>query len=116
MATPHSPRSTGCQNPNCPSQSVTDNARKPSLLSYVLLGVVQFYRYFISPLLAPRCRFYPTCSQYALDAIRLHGGIKGGWLAAKRIVRCHPLSEGGEDPVPAKTCHICKKSQKSDRL
>ena len=102
MATPHSP----------PPES---NAR-PSVIAYLLLGLVQFYRYAISPMLAPRCRFYPTCSQYALDAIRIHGGIKGGWLALKRILRCHPLSEGGEDPVPPKSCGCCKDSQKSDRL
>lgn len=88
MATPHSPRQTSEQH------------LKPSLIAYLLLGIVHFYRYAISPLLGPRCRFYPTCSQYALDAIRIHGGIKGGWLTIKRISRCHPLSEGGDDPVP----------------
>lgn len=103
MATPHSSRPTSSQ--------------RPSLIAYLLLGIVHFYRYTISPLLAPRCRFYPTCSQYALDAIRIHGGVKGGWLALKRIARCHPLSEGGEDPVPPKAeCGCCKKSSKLDRL
>lgn len=71
------------------------------------MGIVHFYRYVISPMLAPRCRFYPTCSQYALEAIQLHGAFKGSWLAIKRVMRCNPLSEGGEDPVPSK-CH-CKK-------
>lgn len=102
MATPHSPRPTSQQND------------KPSLIAYILLGFVHFYRYAISPMLAPRCRFYPTCSQYALEAIRLHGAFYGGWLALKRVARCNPLSEGGMDNVPAK-CH-CKKSAKSDRL
>lgn len=103
MATPHSSRPTSSQ--------------RPSLIAYLLLGIIHFYRYAISPLLAPRCRFYPTCSQYALDAIRIHGGVKGGWLALKRIARCHPLSEGGEDPVPPKAeCGCCKKSSKLDRL
>lgn len=93
MATPHSPRK---------------KYAKPSLIAYLLLGVVHFYRYAISPLIGPRCRFYPTCSQYALDAIRIHGGVKGGWLTFKRICRCHPLSEGGDDPVPPKKCECNK--------
>lgn len=110
MATPHSPRQTS--KPNRVTKS--DRLTKPSLLAFVLLGLVHFYRYAISPLLAPRCRFYPTCSHYALEAIRLHGALKGGWLALKRIIRCNPLSEGGDDPVPTK-CH-CHKSTESDRL
>lgn len=96
MATPHSSRSTD-----------KSRAGKPSLAAYILIVIVYFYRYAISPMLAPRCRFYPTCSQYALEAIRLHGAFKGGWLAMKRIMRCNPLSEGGEDPIPPK-CR-CKK-------
>lgn len=104
MATPHSPRQT----------SKPNGVTKPSLLAFLLLGLVHFYRNAISPLLAPRCRFYPTCSYYALEAIRLHGALKGGWLALKRIIRCNPLSAGGDDPVPAK-CH-CHKSTESDRL
>ncbi|MDO4697555.1 MAG: membrane protein insertion efficiency factor YidD [Pasteurellaceae bacterium] len=91
------------------SHSSSEKHAKPSLIAYLLLGAVHFYRYAISPLLGPRCRFYPTCSQYALDAIRIHGGIKGGWLTIKRICRCHPLSEGGDDPVPPK-CG-CKKTE-----
>ena len=72
----------------------------PSIGARLLLLPIYFYRYCISPLIGPRCRFYPTCSTYAVEAIKLHGAIKGGWLAAKRIVRCHPWNEGGEDPVP----------------
>lgn len=56
-------------------------------------------------MIGPRCRFYPTCSTYAVEAIKVHGGLKGGWLAIKRIVRCHPWSEGGEDPVPPCCSH-----------
>ncbi|WP_422111002.1 membrane protein insertion efficiency factor YidD [Glaesserella parasuis] len=67
-----------------------------------MLALVHFYRYVISPLIGPRCRFYPTCSTYALEAVKIHGAIKGGWLALKRILRCNPLNEGGEDPVPPK--------------
>ncbi|WP_139994455.1 membrane protein insertion efficiency factor YidD [Paenibacillus paridis] len=61
---------------------------------------IHFYRKVISPLLPPSCRFYPTCSMYALEAIEKHGAAKGSWLAAKRIARCHPFNAGGYDPVP----------------
>ncbi|UKH19468.1 membrane protein insertion efficiency factor YidD [Actinobacillus pleuropneumoniae] len=73
---------------------------KPSIGARLLLLPIYFYRYCISPLIGPRCRFYPTCSTYAVEAIKTHGAIKGGWLAAKRIARCHPWNEGSEDPVP----------------
>jgi len=71
-----------------------------SPLAICLTGIVRFYRYFISPLLGQNCRYQPTCSAYALDAIRLHGGLKGGWLAIKRVMRCHPWGGSGYDPVP----------------
>ena len=66
----------------------------------LLMGLIQFYRYAISPLIPPRCRYTPTCSQYALEAIQKYGAVKGGWLAAKRIARCHPWGGHGHDPVP----------------
>lgn len=66
----------------------------------LLQAPILFYRYAISPLLGPRCRFAPTCSEYALIALSRHGPIRGSWLAARRIVRCHPLNAGGYDPVP----------------
>lgn len=75
-----------------------------SLMAKVLLLPIYFYRYFISPLIGPRCRFYPSCSTYAVEAIKIHGAFKGGYLAIKRILRCNPLSKGGEDPVPCKQC------------
>jgi hypothetical protein len=61
---------------------------------------IKGYRRFISPLFPPSCRFQPTCSQYALEAIERFGTVKGGWLAIRRISRCHPLNAGGYDPVP----------------
>ncbi len=65
-----------------------------------MLAAVRFYRRFISPLLPAACRFEPTCSQYALDAIEMHGALKGGWLTFRRLLRCQPFSRGGFDPVP----------------
>jgi uncharacterized protein len=61
---------------------------------------IRVYRRYISPIKPATCRFYPTCSAYALEAIEVHGPLKGSWLAAKRISRCHPFHPGGLDPVP----------------
>jgi putative membrane protein insertion efficiency factor len=66
----------------------------------LLIGLINLYRWFVSPLLGPNCRFYPTCSCYAQEAIRHHGPLRGSWLAARRIGRCHPWNPGGYDPVP----------------
>ncbi len=66
----------------------------------MLLLLVKFYRNFISPMFPPSCRYVPTCSEYALIAIEKYGAARGGWLAVKRICRCHPWHEGGYDPVP----------------
>jgi len=66
----------------------------------VLLGMVHGYRWLISPLLPPACRFYPTCSAYALEALRRHGPVTGSVLTVRRLCRCHPLHEGGIDLVP----------------
>ena len=65
----------------------------------VLKGLIRLYRYFVSPLLGPNCRFYPTCSCYAEEAIEHHGIARGSYLAARRILRCHPWHPGGYDPV-----------------
>lgn len=64
------------------------------------IGLVYLYRCLISPLIGPRCRFTPTCSRYAIDALKAHGFVKGCWLSGKRLLKCHPLNEGGYDPVP----------------
>jgi len=69
-------------------------------LAHLMRGIVLAYRYTLSPLLGPRCRFHPTCSAYALEAIGRHGALRGGWLTLKRLGRCHPWHPGGYDPVP----------------
>lgn len=66
------------------------------------IAIIRFYRYFVSPLLPPSCRFEPSCSAYTIEAIETHGLITGSWLGMKRIIRCHPGCEGGYDPVPEK--------------
>ena len=67
----------------------------------VFLRMIRFYQASVSPLFPPRCRFIPSCSQYALEAVEKHGAVKGAWLAAKRFSRCHPFHKGGwYDPVP----------------
>jgi len=65
-----------------------------------LISVLKFYRRYISPLKPPTCRFTPTCSEYAVQAIEKYGAKKGGWLALKRVLRCNPFFPGGNDPVP----------------
>jgi len=69
-------------------------------LAVVTILLIKAYRAVVSPLLPPTCRFTPTCSSYALTAIERHGLARGGWLAVKRISRCHPWNPGGHDPVP----------------
>ena len=66
----------------------------------VLIAMVKFYRSYISPMTKPCCRYIPTCSQYALEALEKYGAIKGGYLALRRILRCNPFHPGGYDPVP----------------
>lgn len=69
-------------------------------MSRLALCLIRFYQRRISPLMGPHCRYSPTCSQYALEAIQTYGLLGGGWLGFKRILRCHPCSRGGFDPVP----------------
>ena len=71
-------------------------------MRFVLKFLIRVYQVALSPLLGPNCRYYPTCSQYAIEAIETHGSLRGAWLAIKRISRCHPWHEGGFDPVPGR--------------
>jgi putative membrane protein insertion efficiency factor len=74
----------------------------PTPAARVLIVPVIAYRRFISPLLPPRCRFAPSCSEYALEALRRHGAVRGLWLSVRRLARCHPFNPGGYDPVPTR--------------
>lgn len=69
-------------------------------MRWLLLALIRFYQRFISPLTPPSCIYEPTCSTYAIQAIDKYGAAKGAWLAARRILRCHPWAQGGYDPVP----------------
>ncbi|MPQ76683.1 membrane protein insertion efficiency factor YidD [Hydrogenovibrio sp. JE_KL2] len=75
------------------------------LIKWPFILPIKFYQWFISPLLGPRCRFYPSCSHYTIEAIEKHGVFCGLWLGVKRVSRCHPGNEGGIDPVPENGCH-----------
>ncbi|MFB4304920.1 membrane protein insertion efficiency factor YidD [Actinomadura sp. GTD37] len=77
-------------------------AGRPGPVAYVLILLVRAYRRFLSPLLGQQCRFHPTCSAYGLEALQVHGALRGTWLTARRIARCHPFNPGGYDPVPPK--------------
>lgn len=85
-----------------PARSIVpDEAERPAgPIARVLLAMIKFYRAFISPVLGPRCRFEPSCSAYGMEAIAVHGAVRGLWLTARRIGRCHPFHPGGFDPVP----------------
>lgn len=70
------------------------------IFSYILILPIRFYQFCISPLFSPTCRFTPSCSHYAIEALKKYGPIKGTWLTVKRICRCHPWGGSGYDPVP----------------
>ena len=69
-------------------------------ITWLFRVLIKGYQWFISPVLPGSCRYYPSCSSYALEALNMHGPLKGSWLGLKRIVRCHPWNDGGYDPVP----------------
>ncbi len=75
-----------------------------SVMQRLLIAGIRLYRYLVSPFLGRHCRFYPTCSEYAIIAIERFGAVKGSWLATRRILRCHPWHAGGVDPVPERGC------------
>lgn len=70
------------------------------MIERLFIGCIRLYRYFLGPWWGGQCRFSPTCSEYAIDALRRHGPWKGGWLAVRRLSRCHPWHAGGFDPAP----------------
>jgi uncharacterized protein len=75
-------------------------------VKYVLVALLRIYQYTISPLYGPVCRYHPSCSTYAVQAVSEYGTFKGSWLAIRRLARCHPWAAGGYDPVPARPTHV----------
>jgi uncharacterized protein len=80
---------------------ITDDSLPVAWPARAVLELIRGYKFFISPQLPGACRFLPTCSDYAAQAVSRHGVVKGGWLAARRLARCHPLCAAGHDPVPS---------------
>lgn len=78
-----------------------DSTHQDAVIARLLIAALRGYKRWISPLLGPRCRFHPTCSEYAMQAVARYGAVRGSWLAVRRLLRCHPLHPGGHDPVPA---------------
>ena len=77
--------------------------RRHDPVRWVLIGLLRAYRLLVSPLYGQVCRYHPSCSAYALDAVTEHGSVRGSWLAARRLARCHPWAAGGYDPVPPRS-------------
>ncbi|MGI8679580.1 MAG: membrane protein insertion efficiency factor YidD [Jatrophihabitans sp.] len=76
--------------------------QRGGLIAHVFVTVISFYRVAVSPLRPAACRYTPSCSGYALEAIQIHGAARGSWLALRRLLRCHPFHAGGHDPVPSR--------------
>jgi putative membrane protein insertion efficiency factor len=85
-------------------------------MTRLLVWLLRGYKLLVSPMLGQNCRFYPSCSTYAIEALQVHGAARGGWLAVRRVCRCHPWNAGGVDPVPpadadpSSTACVCKHS------
>ena len=84
-------------------------------MKYVLIGLLKAYRAVISPLYGQVCRYHPSCSAYALEAVTEHGALRGSWLALRRLLRCHPWAAGGYDPVPARREVDSQSSESSEQ-
>jgi len=89
-------------------------AKDSSPIGALMRGLIRAYQLLISPWLGPRCRFYPSCSTYALEALEQHGLARGGILALRRLARCHPGCAGGYDPVPVRTRPLASHEQASE--
>lgn len=74
--------------------------RRAKLMALPMVMLIRIYQYVISPWLGPKCRFSPSCSNFAIEALQTHGLMRGGWLASRRVLRCNPWHSGGYDPVP----------------
>lgn len=91
------------------------DGRQVGPIARALLGALRFYRMAISPVRPPCCRYTPSCSAYAVEAIEVHGAARGSWLALRRLLRCHPLHAGGHDPVPLAVGSAGRVSQPATR-
>ena len=85
-----------------PPERTAPGHQRPAPAALPLIALIHLYRWLVSPMLGPRCRYLPTCSAYALETLARHGLVRGSWLAAQRVLRCHPWGASGCDPVPEK--------------
>jgi uncharacterized protein len=89
-----------------PAETVLARAERLSVPQRAALALLTLYKILLSPLFTGSCRFLPSCSDYAREAVTAHGAVKGGWLAVRRLSRCHPLGSGGFDPVPGRSPRV----------